>query len=128
MSTWQNLPRLKEDISVSVNDEWTKQEQIDQDGEKKLQPFEVLLNFQSSELGKGCHSIVSEQTDTDNNGYICTAAGDSGVINLWALPFSYYCSPLPMLIVHAFAPKPPITPSSAMKRESKMVDCYAYFS
>jgi hypothetical protein len=67
----------------------------------------------------------SEQTD--NNGYICTAAGDSGVINLWALPFSYD-GPLPMLIVHAFAPKPPITPSSAMKRVSKMVDCYAYFS
>ena len=96
-----------EEISVSVNEEWTKQKQIDQDGEKKLQPFEVLLNFQSSESGKECHSIafhdVSEQTD--NNGYICTAAGDSGVINLWALPFSY-CSPLSMLIVHAFAPKP----------------------
>ena len=80
-----------EEISVSVNEEWTKQKQIDQDGEKKMQPFEVLLNFQSSESGEECHSIafhdVSEQTD--NNGYICTAAGDSGVIKLWALPFSY---------------------------------------
>jgi hypothetical protein len=117
-----------EEISVSVNEEWTKQKQINQDGEKKLQPFEVLLNFQSSESGEECHSIafhdVSEQTD--NNGYICTAAGDSGVINLWALPFSY-CGPLPMLIVHAFAPKPPITPSLDMKRVSEMVDCYVYF-
>lgn len=77
-----------EDLSVSVEDKWVEQDQIKSDEQHDLQPFEVLLHFQSSD-GEECHSIAyHDSTEDTNNGYICTACGESGAISVWTLPMA----------------------------------------
>jgi WD40 repeat protein len=76
-----------EDFSVRIEDQWVEQAQIRPDEQEKLKPFKVLHNFQSSETGERCHSIAYyDIIEDDNDGYICTASGDSDVIKLFTLP------------------------------------------
>lgn len=76
-----------EELSIRVENQWTEQDQIRPEEQEDLQPFEVLLNFKASELGEKCHLIrYHDIAEDDNEGYICTAAGDSGQIQLWILP------------------------------------------
>lgn len=77
------------DGSFRIDEGWNQQD--DRGDERKLQPFEILLNFQSSDSSEQCHSIAFHDIaeDSDNNGYICTAAGDSGEIKLWTLPLDF---------------------------------------
>jgi WD40 repeat protein len=79
------------DVSVRIDEGWNQQVQDDRGDERKLQPFEILLNFQSSDSSEECHSIAFHDIaeEADNNGYICTAAGDSGVIKLLTLPLDF---------------------------------------
>ena len=78
-----------EDLSVRVEDIWVEQDQIKSDEQYDLQPFEVLLHFQSSDDGEECHSIAYHDIGEDkNNGYICTACGESGRISVWTLPMA----------------------------------------
>lgn len=77
------------DFSARIEEQWVEQPQIRPDDQENLKPFEVLFNFQSSETGDRCHSIVYHDIlESDNDGYICTASGDSDVIKLFTLPLA----------------------------------------
>lgn len=92
MTKFASAPKLieniqGEDLSFRVEQKWYEQDQIRTADEIKLQPFEILLDFQSSEMGEECHTIVYHDISEErNDGYICTASGDTGVVSMWALP------------------------------------------
>ena len=73
-------------LTFRVEEKWHELDQIKQDDQKDLQPFEILLDFQSATSNEGCHSIVYHDVSEDGNiGYICAASGKSGEISFWIL-------------------------------------------
>mmetsp|Transcript_12711 Transcript_12711/g.27046 ORF Transcript_12711/g.27046 Transcript_12711/m.27046 type:complete len:681 (-) Transcript_12711:65-2107(-) len=56
----------------------------------KGQPFQILLQFQASPIGEPINSLVFHDIDDgdSSNEILCTAVGDSGEIQIWALPSS----------------------------------------
>ena len=74
-------------LTFRVEEKWHEQDQIKQEDQNDLQPFEILLDFQSSISNEEYHAIVYHDiSKDDNNGYICAASGESGDINMWILP------------------------------------------